>query len=151
VSLLKKPHDTLISNDLKFKNDIEKPSDKTALDIGTIEIKDTNILLAENCYRPTKTWEKIRGLIGRPKLDASSAILLDESDCIHTFFMKYSVDILYLDREFKVIRTIRSMKPWRIAFCLEAFAILVLTSGSIHKKHLTISHQLTWTFKQKIW
>ena len=151
MSLLKKPHDTLISNDLKFKNDVENPLDETALDIGTIEIKDSNILLAENCYRPTKTWEKIRGLIGRPKLDRSSALLLDASDCIHTLFMQYSIDILYLDKDLRVIKTTSSMKPWRIAFCFEAFAILVLSGGAIQKKHLTTNHQLTWAFRQKVW
>ena len=121
------------------------------MDVGTIRLNETNIFLAKDCYRTTKSWEKIRGLLGRPRLNPSSAILFDGSDCIHTSFMQYSVDILYLDKDLKIVKTVNSMKPWRLSFCLDAFSILVLSGGAIRKQRLTSNPQLTWSFRQNLW
>ena len=50
-------------------------------------------------------FERMRGLIGRSKLESGKGI--------HTFFMRCPIDATFLDREGKVVKTVRGIRPWR--------------------------------------
>jgi uncharacterized membrane protein (UPF0127 family) len=51
---------------------------------------------------------------------------------IHTFFMRFSIDVLFLDRQLKVLRVIEDLKPWRLSpWVLRAHSVLELPGGSL--------------------
>jgi uncharacterized membrane protein (UPF0127 family) len=52
--------------------------------------------------------------MGRPSLPAGEGLLLFGDSSIHTFFMHFPIDVLYLDREHRVIRLTHAMPPWRV-------------------------------------
>jgi len=58
--------------------------------------------------------ERLRGLMFRPSLAQGEALVLYGDNSIHTFFMRFPIDVLYLDREGRVLRLEEAMPPWRV-------------------------------------
>jgi uncharacterized protein len=73
--------------------------------------------------------ERRRGLLGRETLDRSTAMILTPCFAIHTAFMRFAIDALFVDREGVVRRVVSTMKPWRMAADVRANAVIELASG----------------------
>ena len=58
-------------------------------------------------------FERMRGLIGRPPPAPGEGLLIPKCNAIHTFFMKYPIDAVFLDRENRVVKAVRGIRPWR--------------------------------------
>lgn len=56
------------------------------------------------------------GLMGRKSLPEGGGLLLTRSSSIHSFFMRFAFDALFLDNEDRVVKVVAAMRPWRIAF-----------------------------------
>lgn len=59
---------------------------------------------------------RMRGLLGRDGLPAGEGMLIMRCNAIHTFFMRFAIDAIFLDAGFKPVKTVRAIKPWR--FCV---------------------------------
>ncbi len=59
-------------------------------------------------------WTRLRGLIGRPPLEPGQGLLILPSNSVHCFFMSYPIDVIYVDREDRVLKVDEAMKPWRV-------------------------------------
>jgi len=70
-------------------------------------------VLAERVERATRVWERMRGLLGRRGLAEGDALAIEPCTSIHTFFMRFPIDAAFLSRDFRVIRAISRLKPWR--------------------------------------
>lgn len=70
-----------------------------------------------------------KGLLGRPSLDVSAALILRPCFSVHTAFMKFSIDVVFVNREGVVVRVARNLVPWRIAGALSAHAVVELSAG----------------------
>jgi len=57
--------------------------------------------------------KRARGLIGRPPLGPGEGLLIPRCNAIHTFFMRYPIDATFLDRENRVVKVVRGIRPWR--------------------------------------
>ena len=70
------------------------------------------------------------GLLGRAGMDPEEGLLISPCDSVHTFFMRFPIDLLYLDAEFRVVRVVADMGPSRMSFCLgKARHVLELKGG----------------------
>lgn len=58
---------------------------------------------------------RLFGLIGRKTMPGCSALLLKPCIQIHTFFMRFAIDVIFLDRGMRVKHVIEKMRPWRIS------------------------------------
>src|SRR5438093_13579409 len=75
---------------------------------------------------------RARGLLGARSLANGSGLWLDPCSSIHMLFMRFSIDVVFLDRSLHVTRTIAGLPPWRIAFGgRRARSALELPAGSI--------------------
>jgi uncharacterized protein len=81
-----------------------------------------------------------KGLLGRESLDADEALWIQQPPLawlvpcptIHTFFMKFPIDVLFLDGGLRVRRVIEDMKPWRLSpWVLQAHSVLELKGGTL--------------------
>ena len=72
-----------------------------------------------------------RGLLGRDSLDPSAALIIAPCSAIHTFFMRFAIDAVFVDRGGRVLKVTEHLKPWRIAMSLGAFAVIELNAGSV--------------------
>ena len=60
--------------------------------------------------------ERARGLIGRRSLPPDTGMLIERCGAIHTFFMKFPIDAVFLDGKGGIVKTVRNIRPWR--FCV---------------------------------
>ena len=92
----------------------------------------TKKLLAEAATRADSFVARVRGLLGEPSLANGVGLWLDPCSSIHMFFMRFAIDVVFLDRSLRVTRTIAGLSPWRIAFGGQgARSALELPVGSI--------------------
>jgi uncharacterized protein len=71
-----------------------------------------------------------RGLLGRAGLDEGSALILAPCSSIHTFFMRFAIDVLFVARDGRVLKLYPALPAWRIAFAFRAFAAIELSAGA---------------------
>lgn len=58
--------------------------------------------------------ERARGLIGRRGLPSGAGMLITKCNCIHTCFMRFPIDAVFLDGSGAVVKTVRGIRPWRL-------------------------------------
>ena len=60
-----------------------------------------------------KLVERIRGLIGTKDLPLDEGMLILKCNAIHTFFMSFPIDAIFLDKNDNVVKTVKNIRPWR--------------------------------------
>jgi uncharacterized membrane protein (UPF0127 family) len=86
-----------------------------------------------------------KGLLGRKNLAPGEGLWIIPCESVHTFFMQFPIDLVYLDRK-KQIRKLRSAVPaWRISACLSAHSILELPAGTIRSTQTEYGDVLEFT------
>ena len=58
-------------------------------------------------------FERMRGLIGRDRLERGRGMLITKCNCIHTFFMRFPIDATFLDGQGRIVKTVKGVRPWR--------------------------------------
>ena|SRR5688572_12873741 len=87
-------------------------------------------IVAASVRRATTLWARLRGLIGRPR-PPGEALLLEPAKQIHTWGMRYPIDVLFCDRRRRVVRVLRSVSPRRMTpFVPSARCVLELEAGA---------------------
>jgi uncharacterized protein len=72
-----------------------------------------------------------KGLLGRDHLAPQSALVIAPSSGIHTFFMRFPIDVVFVARDGLVKKTCTRLPPWRIAIGFGSFAVIELPAGSL--------------------
>jgi uncharacterized membrane protein (UPF0127 family) len=72
-----------------------------------------------------------RGLLGRAGLDEGSALIIAPCSAIHTFFMRFAIDVAFVDRSGHVVRGSRRIPPWRVGLGIGAWAAIELPAGTL--------------------
>lgn len=83
-----------------------------------------------------------RGLLGRDGLAPGSGMLLAPCSSIHTWFMRFPIDVIFLARNGTVVKLCRHVTPWRLAFGFGAYATLELPSGAIDRAGVSVGERL---------
>jgi len=73
--------------------------------------------------------DRRRGLLGRDALDLSAAIMLAPCVSVHTAFMRFPIDVMFVDRDGVVRKITRDLRPWRVAASLRAYAAIEVAAG----------------------
>ena len=97
-------------------------------------IESDSGVVCERCVVADSFRLRLRGLVGRRVFGGDEGFLLVGSPSIHTSFMKFPIDALFLDRELAVIGIKPELKPWRIASRWKAKHILELRSGEAARR-----------------
>jgi uncharacterized membrane protein (UPF0127 family) len=73
------------------------------------------------------------GLLGRKNIPSDFVLVLPKTKQVHGFFMKFDLDIVFVDKNYKVIK-VEHLKRWRVSsFVLKAFLVLEMQVGSAEK------------------
>jgi uncharacterized membrane protein (UPF0127 family) len=75
--------------------------------------------------------KRSKGLLGRNGLEPGGGLWIVPCESVHTFFMRFPIDLVYLDRRNRVRKVRSAVGPWRLSACLTAHSILELPAGVI--------------------
>jgi uncharacterized membrane protein (UPF0127 family) len=73
------------------------------------------------------------GLLKHTRLEEGEGLWIVPCESVHTFFMKFAIDLVYLDKNKKVRKVRSAVPPWRLSACLSAHSILELPAGTIER------------------
>ena len=74
-----------------------------------------------------------KGLLGRKGLAPGEGMWIRPCQAVHTFFMQFPIDLVYLDRKRRISKLVSAVPPWRLSGCLRAQSVLELPSGTIRQ------------------
>jgi len=84
------------------------------------------------------SFSRMKGLMFKNTIN--KGLLLKPANSIHTLFMKFPIDVVYIDKSSKIIKVSKNMKPWKISnIVLKSHAILELPEGTINKYRIKVS------------
>ena len=88
--------------------------------------------------------ERTRGLLGRPALQTHQGFWIKPCNSVHTFGMRYPIDIVYLDRQQQIRKIRPNLKPSRISWHLLARSVIELQAGAVKALDLRTGDELQW-------
>ena len=74
-----------------------------------------------------------KGLLGRDGLPPGEGLWIVPCQAIHMFFMRFAIDLVYIDRQKRVRKVRSNVAPWRISVCLSAHSVLELPAGIVRE------------------
>jgi len=87
---------------------------------------------------------RLRGLMGRSRLPEGRGLLLAPCSSIHMLFMRFSIDVIYIDKEFCIKKIARNVPAWLgMSFCFGAWAALEMASGEADRLKLAVGQKFT--------
>ncbi|HZU75945.1 MAG TPA: DUF192 domain-containing protein [Dehalococcoidia bacterium] len=87
-------------------------------------------------------WTRFIGLLGRGTLQQGDGLHITPCSSVHMFFMRIPLDIVYLDKENRVVKTVRDLRPWRISAGRGAKSVLELPVGTIDASGTRVGDEL---------
>ncbi len=87
--------------------------------------------MAESLDSAHDSKSRRKGWLGRASAPLGEAIWISPCEAIHCFFMHFPIDVVFLDRDLRVVQVSRSVKPWRIAVCWKADSVMEFPEGVI--------------------
>ncbi|MFA4015746.1 MAG: hypothetical protein RUDDFDWM_000839 [Candidatus Fervidibacterota bacterium] len=112
--------------------------------IGVVKNKSKGTTLAHACLIATSTLERMKGLLGTKSLAEGFGMLLIPCRGIHTFFMRYAIDVVFIDAQMRVVNLVQSLQPWRLCAPLKTNAsmVLELPAGKIAQTLTAVGDEL---------
>lgn len=103
-----------------------------------------NTVLADAADIADTASKRKTGLLKHERLEAGKGMWIVPCEAVHSFFMKFPIDVVYIDRKHKVRKTRANLAPWRISGCLVAHSVLELPVGTIEATGTQAGDQLVF-------
>lgn len=100
-------------------------------------LKEINILIADSFLT------RFAGLMFRKKLPAATGLFLAPCNSVHMCFMRFAIDVVYLDKEYNIIKVVKHLRPWiGVSMYAKAWAVLEMTAGEAERCGLEVGKRL---------
>ncbi|MFH0911484.1 MAG: DUF192 domain-containing protein [Planctomycetota bacterium] len=93
----------------------------------------TGVVMVPRLAIAETRFESLIGLLGHKELAGDAGFLLPRCRSIHTCFMRFALDLVFLDREGRVCKLVEAIPPWRMSSAREAQSVLELPPGAIRR------------------
>jgi uncharacterized membrane protein (UPF0127 family) len=94
-----------------------------------VRVQRTGDLVVSSCRGAFDSASRNRGLLGRDELTEQEGLLIAPCNSVHTFFMRFPIDIVFLDRGGCVLKIRQAVPAWRLAVGWRAYAVVELRAG----------------------
>jgi uncharacterized protein len=113
--------------------------------MGTLTLRrEDGRIVCERCVVADRAHRRMRGLMGRRRLNPGQGMVLRPAFAIHTHFMRFPIDVVFLDSDQVVIAIERTLRPWRTASCRGAREVVELAAGECDRRGLEVGDRVAW-------
>lgn len=98
--------------------------------------------VCERCIVADTPLMRLRGLLGRSRLVSGDGLLIRPTSAIHTCFMRFPIDAVFLDRDLVVVKVVSDLRPWRVAARRGAKSVLELAAGESGRRGVQAGERL---------
>jgi uncharacterized membrane protein (UPF0127 family) len=88
------------------------------------------IEVCARCEVAERTISRMRGLLGRDGLGPGEGMFINPAPSVMTFFMRFPIDVVFIDKTYTIVKIVHSLGPWKTAGARGAAAALELPAGS---------------------
>jgi uncharacterized protein len=103
-----------------------------------------NTVLASAADVADTSAKRRTGLLKHKSLEPGEGLWITPCESVHTFFMKFAIDLVYLDKNKKVRKVRHAVPPWRLSACLFAHSTLELPAGAAASSQTEAGDQLVF-------
>ncbi|MCZ7590600.1 MAG: DUF192 domain-containing protein [Gaiella sp.] len=101
-------------------------------------------VVAESVTVADSTGRRLRGLLGKKDLPSGHGVLLRPAWSIHTAFMRFPIDVVFLDADQIVVKVVPSLQPFHTASCRGAREVVELRAGECERRGLALGDRVAW-------
>ncbi len=95
------------------------------------------ILIADSFFT------RLAGLMFRKPLPAATGLLLAPCNSVHMCFMRFAIDVVYVDKEYTVLKVVKNLRPWLgLSICNKAWATVEVAAGEAERCGLEVGRRL---------
>jgi uncharacterized membrane protein (UPF0127 family) len=105
--------------------------------------KDGDVV-CDRCLVADSPWRRMRGLLGRDDLSPGEGLLLRPAGSVHTAFMRFAIDVVFLDKSLRVLKVDPEVQPWRAVSCRGAKSVVELPSGECLRRNVAVGDELAF-------
>ena len=99
-------------------------------------------VVCERCLVADSAWTRMRGLLGRRGLESGEGLLIKPTGSVHTFFMRFPIDVVFLSRDGEVLKVSRALPAWRMAGARRARVVLELAADEANRRGIRVGVRL---------
>lgn len=108
--------------------------------------RSNSLVIASDLRKAINFLSRLKGLIGKTALEKGEGLWMAPCRAIHTFGMRFSVDVVFIDGDFIVKKVVKGIRPFRpLVFCLPAKGVLELPEGSIEEAQIRVGDKITFS------
>src|SRR4051812_9232851 len=126
------------------EEDVQMKRDQRELPASGTLLDSEGRVVCARCAVATRPLERMRGLLGRKGLEPGAGLLLTRTSSIHTFFMRFPIDVVFLDRDMRVRSVVGPVAPFRIVWRRGSRLVLELAPGETSRIAIAEGSQLAW-------
>ena len=105
-------------------------------------VRSDGAIACERCTVADRMLSRMNGLLGRKNLPTGEGILIRPAPSIHTFFMRFPIDVVFLSRQGEVLKIAEHVAPWRARSCRHSYAVLELAAGEAGRRGLAVGERI---------
>ena len=110
--------------------------------IYTIKNRETHVVISRNAQLVDSFSGRFMGLMFRPDIHEDEALIFYNAPSIHMFFMRFPIDVLFLDSNKRIIRICDMLRPWKAVYCPPAHITIELPAQRAAEKSLKVGDNL---------
>ncbi len=119
-----------------------------AFETGTAVNDTTQRELGKSISKAVTFFQRTRGLLGRKKIKEGEGLYIPECRSIHTFFMMFTIDVVFIDGDNRITRVVPGLVPFRIAFGPRNTAgVLELSAGTLKDNRCVAGDKISFILK----
>jgi uncharacterized membrane protein (UPF0127 family) len=100
-------------------------------------------ILVPHLEEARSLWTRARGLLGRRDLAHDQGMLFRRCNSVHTFFMRFTLDLVFLDKRMTVVKTLKNVRPGRITWPVwRASSVIEFGEGFLDKHPIRVGDRL---------
>jgi uncharacterized protein len=103
----------------------------------------TGAVLATHVLTAFDSASRRTGLLHHTSLPEGSGLIIAPSNAIHTFFMKFAIDVAFVAKDGRVLKVRAALAPWRLAGALRGYAVVELPAGTLARTGTARGDSLT--------
>lgn len=107
-------------------------------------VDDEGIALPIRVKKTVSMFDRMKGLLFHKTLPHDEALWIEPCNSIHTFFMSFPIDAVFLNRSGEVIKISRNMSAWRMSASLKATAVVEFFAGGVDMLGIECGKQYSW-------
>jgi uncharacterized protein len=107
-------------------------------------VDDSGRVVCEHCEVARSIAARMRGLLGRKSLEPGHGMLITKTSSIHTAFMAFPIDAVFLDKQLRVRAVVRELAPFRASWKRGSRSVLELPAGEAARIGIEEGGRLSW-------